>query len=161
MKKDIQLTGLGNALVDLQYKVEEHELAELDFEKGAMTLVDHDKQREVMKKFSDRIQHKMSGGSAANTVIAFASFGGSAAYKTSLGADELGEYYFKEFEELGIHLHAEQINEDPTGTSFVMITPDSERTLVTALGANTKHKKEHIDDEIIKRSEWIYIEGYK
>ena len=161
MKKDIQLTGLGNALVDLQYEVQDHELADLEFEKGAMTLVDIDKQQEIISKFEDRIHRRCSGGSAANTIIAFAAFGGKAAYKTHLGADELGDYYFKEFEELGIHLHAEQIDSDPTGTSFVMITPDSERTMVTSLGASAKHGKHHINDEIIANSEWLYIEGYK
>ncbi len=161
MEKDIQLTGLGNALVDLQYEVQDHELADLEFEKGAMTLVDIVKQKEVIAKFADRMHHKCSGGSAANTIIAFAAFGGKAAYKTHLGADELGDYYFKEFEDLGIHLHSEQIDTDPTGTSFVMITPDSERTMVTSLGASAKHGKEHIDDEIIARSKWLYVEGYK
>lgn len=161
MNKDIQLTGLGNALVDLQYEVQEHELADLEFEKGAMTLVDVAKQKEVIAKFEDRMHNRCSGGSAANTIIAFAAFGGKAAYKTHLGADDFGDFYFKEFEELGIHLHAEKINSDPTGTSFVMITPDSERTMLTMLGASAKHTKEHIDDEIIKRSEWLYIEGYK
>jgi len=161
MKKDIQLTGIGNALIDLQYQVQEHELADLEFDKGAMTLVDIDKQKQIMAKFHDRMHNKCSGGSAANTIIAFAAFGGKAAYKTHLGADELGDFYFKEFEDLNIHLHAKQIDSDPTGTCFVMITPDSERTMVTSLGATAKHAKEHIDEDIIARSEWIYIEGYK
>jgi len=161
MKKDIQLTGIGNALIDLQYQVQEHELASLEFEKGAMTLVNIDKQKQIIAKFKDRIHHKCSGGSAANTIIAFAAFGGIASYKTHLGADQFGDYYFKEFEELDIHLCASQIDSEPTGTCFVMITPDSERTMVTSLGATVRHKKEHIDEDIIKRSEWIYIEGYK
>jgi sugar/nucleoside kinase (ribokinase family) len=161
MKKDIQVTGLGNALVDLQYEVSEHELADLEFEKGMMTLVDIAKQKQVMAKFQDRMHHRCSGGSAANTIIAFAAFGGSAAYKTHLGSDLLGDYYFKEFQDLGIHLHAERVDSDPTGTCFVMITPDSERTMVTHLGATALHTKEHIDEDIIKRSEWLYVEGYK
>ncbi len=161
MKKDIQVTGLGNALVDLQYEVSEDELSELEFEKGMMTLVDADKQKQVMAKFQNRTHNRCSGGSAANTIIAFAGFGGTAAYQTHLGADNLGDYYFKEFEELGIQLHAQQIDTDPTGTCFVMITPDSERTMVTHLGATALHAKKHINPELAKRSEWLYIEGYK
>jgi len=161
MQKDIQLAGLGNALIDLQYMVSDQELQELEFEKGTMTLVDFDKQKAIINKFADRGQHKMSGGSAANTIISFANLGGKAAYKSHLGDDELGHFYANEFEELGIVLSAPKTNDDLTGTSFVMITPDSERTLITALGANTKHSKEHIEEDLIKRSEWLYIEGYK
>jgi sugar/nucleoside kinase (ribokinase family) len=161
MQKDIQLAGLGNALIDLQYMVSDQELQELEFEKGTMTLVDFDKQKAIINKFADRGQHKMSGGSAANTIISFANLGGKAAYKSHLGDDELGHFYANEFEELGIVLSAPKANDDLTGTSFVMITPDSERTLITALGANTKHSKEHIEEDLIKRSEWLYIEGYK
>ena len=161
MNKDIQLLGLGNALIDLQYLVSDQELIDLKFEKGTMTLVDFDKQKEIMEKFSDRGQHKMSGGSAANTIISFANLGGKAAYESYLGNDELGEFYSNEFNELGIKLSATKTNDDLTGTSFVLITPDSERTMVTALGANTKHNKNDINEELIKRSEWLYIEGYK
>lgn len=159
--KDIQLTGIGNALIDLQYTVEEGELADVGFSKGTMTLVEFQKQKEIIEKFSDRFTEKMSGGSAANTVIAFSSFGGKAAYKTRLGSDELGKHYKSEFDKLGIHLVAENDENALTGTCFVMITPDSERTLVTSLGANTSFNKNNIDEDIVKRSEWIYIEGYK
>lgn len=161
MKKDIQLTGLGNALVDLQLMVSDQELADLQFEKGTMTLVDLEKQKEIINKFADKSQHIMSGGSAANTIISFATLGGKAAYKSHLGNDDLGEFYAKEFADLGIILSAPKSNDALTGTSFVLITPDSERTMITSLGANTLHSKEHIDEDVIKRSEWLYIEGYK
>jgi hypothetical protein len=161
MSKDIQLTGLGNALIDLQLMVKDEDLTNLKFEKGTMTLVDFEKQKEIINTFAIKDHHKMSGGSAANTIISFANLGGKAAYKSHLGNDELGEFYANEFEELGIILNAAKIDTDLTGTSFVLITPDSERTMITTLGANTKHSTEHIDEDIIKRSEWIYIEGYK
>lgn len=161
MTKDIQLTGLGNALIDLQLMVSDADLTNLKVEKGTMTLVDFAKQNEIINAFKITDHHKMSGGSAANTIISFANLGGKAAYKTHLGNDELGDFYANEFENLGIILNAAKIDDDLTGTSFVLITPDSERTMITALGANTKHNKSHIDEDVIKRSEWIYIEGYK
>ena len=161
MKKDIQLLGLGNALIDLQYLVSEQELQELNFEKGTMTLVDFNKQKEIIEKFSGRDAHKMSGGSAANTIISFANLGGKAAYESLLGDDDLGAFYAEEFKNLGIELNASKYTNGLTGTSFVMITPDSERTLITALGVNTKHNKSNINEDLIKRSEWLYIEGYK
>lgn len=161
MTRNIQLTGLGNALVDLQLMVSDQELQELQFEKGTMTLVDLDKQREIINKFAGKSQHIMSGGSAANTIISFANLGGKAAYKSHLGNDEFGHFYSKEFEDLGILLSAKKSDNALTGTSFVLITPDSERTMITSLGANTQHSKVHIDEDLIKQSEWLYIEGYK
>lgn len=161
MNKDIQLLGIGNALIDIHYLISDDELKDLQFEKGTMTLVNFDKQKEIMEKFSNRGQHKMSGGSAANTIISFANLGGKAAYESFLGNDELGEFYSNEFKELGIELSATKTNEDLTGTSFIFITPDSERTMASALGANNKYSKNDINEELIKRSEWLYIEGYK
>jgi sugar/nucleoside kinase (ribokinase family) len=103
----------------------------------------------------------MSGGSAANTVIAFAEFGGKGAYKSVLGNDEMGKLYRDEFNKLGIVLSANDSEDLPTGTSFIVITPDSERTLITTLGANLTFNKDQISEELIARSEWIYLEGYK
>jgi sugar/nucleoside kinase (ribokinase family) len=161
MQKDIQLTGIGNALVDIEFEVNDAEISALNFSKGSMTLVDADTQLKILETLGDRTHYKCSGGSAANTIIAFSSFGGKSAYKTMLGMDEFGEFYSSEFRYLGIILDAAYTDLAPTGTCFVLISTDAERTMVTSLGATAMHSKIHINDEIIKRSEWIYIEGYK
>lgn len=159
--KQIALTGIGNALVDIEYRVSEEELAAFGVQKGAMTLTEPARQAEILTALSDRDVHRSSGGSAANTVIAFAQFGGKAAFKSLLGEDDLGSFYAGEFTRLGIELSAELISGEPTGTCVVMITPDSERTLNTTLAVNTNFSRKNINEELIKRSEWIYIEGYK
>lgn len=159
--KDIQLLGIGNALVDLQYQIEDNELEELGFEKGTMSLVNPDKQAEIINKFQERFKNQESGGSAANSIIAFAEFGGKGAYISRLGKDDMGDLYKGEFKERGIVLSADQIEEFHTGTSFIVITPDHERTLITTLGANLSFKPDHVDEQIIARSEWMYLEGYK
>ncbi|MFP4369016.1 MAG: adenosine kinase [Candidatus Kapaibacterium sp.] len=161
MKKDIQLCGLGNGLVDIQYEVSDDELKNLKLKKGEMRLVENDEQRKLIDKFAHRKHHKSSGGSAANTVIAFSLLGGKAAYKTTLGNDKFGLFYAKEFTDLGIVLKARLIDTHPTGTCFVFVTPDSERTMNTSLGASAEFGEAEIDEEIIARSEWLYIEGYK
>lgn len=161
MNKDIQLTGIGNALVDIQFEVSDAELADFSFEKGTMTLVDSSVQLGIMQSLGNRTHYKMSGGSAANTIAAFSSFGGKTAYKTMVGDDDLGRFYIGEFRDLGIIIDAGIDKESPTGTCFILITPDAERTMITSLGATVRHGREHIRDEVIKRSEWIYIEGYK
>lgn len=161
MQKDIQLVGLGNALVDIQFEVSDNEVDMFSLEKGTMTLVDRNIQKNILDYLGNRTNHKCSGGSAANTIIGFSSFGGKAAYKTMLGEDDFGRFYAKEFYNLGIILDAKYSYDEHTGICFVLITPDSERTLVTALGATAKHGREHIDDTLIQRAEWLYIEGYK
>jgi hypothetical protein len=161
MQKDIQLLGLGNALVDIQFEVNDSEVDLFSLEKGTMTLVNKTIQKNILDYLGNRTNYKSSGGSAANTIIGFSSFGGKAAYKTMLGEDDFGRFYAKEFHNLGIVLDAKYDYDEHTGICFVLITPDSERTLVTALGATAKHGREHIDDNLIKRAEWLYVEGYK
>jgi sugar/nucleoside kinase (ribokinase family) len=159
--KDIELCGLGNGLVDLQFVVSDNELLDADLLKGTMVLIDTEYRNLLMNKFSNKDYHKVSGGSAANTIISFAQLGGKGAYKTVLGNDDFGHFYAQEFKELGIVLDTEHINSAPTGTCIVFITPDSERTLYTCLAATADFGEKNINEDIIKRSEWLYIEGYK
>lgn len=159
--KKILLTGLGNALVDLEYKVTDDELAAFGVNKGGMTLTDAERQREMIQALGERDAHRCSGGSAANTIIAFAQFGGTAAYCSILGNDHYGSFYASEFRDMGIVLSADQIAGETTGSCLVLITPDSERTLNTTLAVNQHFTREHVREDVIAASEWLYIEGYK
>ena len=159
--KDIQLCGIGNGLVDLQYEISFEELTELNFNKGNMCLVDGDIQKKLLEKLYGKPHNICSGGSAANTIIAFSQFGGKCAYKTLLGNDKYGHFYANEFKELGIELRAPLIDNKPTGTCVVLITPDSERTMITSLGATALFGVNNIDEDLIRRAEWLYLEGYK
>ncbi|MCX7909067.1 MAG: adenosine kinase [Ignavibacteria bacterium] len=158
--KDIELCGLGNGLVDLLYEVSFEELEQLGLRKGEMRLVDSELQKKLLDKLSGRDYKICSGGSAANTIIAFSQFGGKSAYHTVVGNDSYGEFYVREFNELGILLNAPMIDE-PTGTCIVLITPDSERTMNTSLGATANFGIEHISKDYLQRAKWIYLEGYK
>ena len=126
-----------------------------------MKLTDIDSQQRILSKLDASKINLCSGGSAANTIIAFAKFGGKAAYLSLLGNDSNGRFYAGEFNQLGIRLQADFLDNDPTGTCLVMITPDSERTMCTSLGATGKFSTANLDEEIIGASEWLYIEGYK
>ena len=159
--KLLQLIGIGNALVDIEYRVTDEELAAFGVTKGAMTLTDSARQQDIIAALGDRDAHRSSGGSVANSIIAFAQFGGTAAFSSLLGHDAFGEFYAQEFLQLGITLNAEQIAGDATGTCVVMITPDSERTLNTTLAVNANYGPPHLQEGLIKGAEWLYIEGYK
>ncbi|ROL58184.1 adenosine kinase [Bacteroidetes/Chlorobi group bacterium Naka2016] len=158
--KDIDLCGLGNGLVDLLYEVSFEELEQLGLRKGEMRLVDDTLQKKLLEKLAGRSYTICSGGSAANTIIAFSQFGGTSAYHTVVGDDDFGRFYVNEFNELGISINAPMINE-PTGTCIVLITPDSERTMNTSLGATAHFGVEHITPDYIRRAKWVYLEGYK
>lgn len=157
----LHLFGIGNALVDVQYRVDEDLFSSIGLQRGGMQLVDAAEQNKVLERVQHLDAHIISGGSAANTVIAFAQFGGKAAYGTVLGADSWGDFYSQEFSRLGIELHAERSAEHPTGTCLILITPDAERTLNTSLAVNATFARHHIIEDAIRRADWLYIEGYK
>ncbi|TAE28259.1 MAG: adenosine kinase [Candidatus Kapaibacterium sp.] len=161
MSKNLHLFGIGAAIVDIQLQIQEHEFTPLELTKGTMNLVDEHRQIELLRRFSHYEPNWCSGGSAANTIIGFAQLGGRAGFGSMLGKDAMGEFYANEFKELGIELHAPVLDNHSTGTSLIVITPDSERTMNTALASNAFYNKEHVAEEGIKRSEWIYFEGFK
>jgi sugar/nucleoside kinase (ribokinase family) len=161
INKDIKLCAIGNAIVDIQCEVADSEISKLKLEKGTMTLVSDEVQSQVLELLKESEKNISSGGSAANTVIAFSNFGGKAAYKTMIGDDDDGAFYGEEFQNLGIILDAPIDENDHTGLCVVLVTPDSERTMLTSLGATKNYKEEYISEDLIKRSEWLYIEGYK
>lgn len=159
--KNIQLCGLGNGLVDLEITTTTQQLEELGIKKGTMTLVSEQEQQELLAKLSHTQPFRCSGGSVANSIIAFSALGGKAAHKTILGNDSFGNFYAQEFLDLGIKLDAEKIDSISTGTCAVLITEDAERTLFTSLGVNATYGKSNINPTTIEQSEWLYIEGYK
>jgi hypothetical protein len=159
--KDLQLCGMGNGLVDLQYTISEEKMKDFGMLKGEMRLIDKFERERLLEYFKNERFSRCSGGSAANSVIAFSQLGGSASYKTVLGNDSFGKFYADEFQELGIILKAEFRNDYPTGTCFVFVAPDSERTMLTSLEATAFFGPHNLDEDLIARSEWVYIEGYK
>lgn len=161
MNKSFSLCGIGNALLDIQFEVTNEELASYGLAKGQMQLADFSNQESLLGKLASNMPSKSSGGSAANTVIAFSRFGGSAAYMTCLGNDTNGKFYAEEFNSIGIRLAAATIDNEHTGTCIVLITPDSERTMQTFLGASATFGPGNVDERLIAESEWLYLEGYE
>lgn len=158
--RPIELYGVGNALVDKQVKVTDVELEELRLTRGGMQLTSADEQKAILDRIGDRDAELHAGGSAANTIVAFAQMGGRAAYACALGRDEFGEFYRRDFERYGIRLDAAEKHLSPTGTCLILITPDGERTMNTHLGASERLEATEIDSDAISDAEWLYVEGY-
>lgn len=162
MSKKYGVYGIGNALVDLEFKVNDQFLYDHKVEKGLMTLVDEDTQFRLIGAIDHESLNRKSGGSAANTVIAVSQFGGKSFYSCKVANDEYGDFYLKDMNEAGVdtNLDGTEREEGVTGKCLVMITPDAERTMNTFLGATTNLSVEEINENAIKDSQYLYLEGY-
>jgi sugar/nucleoside kinase (ribokinase family) len=158
--REFQLCALGNAIVDIFLEVSDDEFNQLGFERGTMRLVDVNEQKLLLQRHQHEEPRLVSGGSVANSTIAFSQLGGEAAFIGCVGDDRYGLFYTSEFEELGIDIGNPIIVNETTGTCVCVITPDAERTMRTCLAVSSHLAARHVDEERIKNSEWLFIEGY-
>jgi sugar/nucleoside kinase (ribokinase family) len=158
--KEFQICGLGNAVVDIFLEISEAEFAELGFERGGMRLVDPNEQKVLLERYQKHEPKLVSGGSVANSIIAFSQLGGQAAFIGCVGDDRYGLFYANEFEELGIEIGNPIIVNEGTGTCVCIITPDAERTMRTCLAVSSHLAARHVDADRVKKSDWLFIEGY-
>lgn len=160
--KKFNVYGIGNALVDLEFKVTDSFIEEFRIEKGLMTLVDEDTQHKLIRAINHDETLKKSGGSAANSMIAVSQFGGRAFYSCKVSDDDYGDFYLKDLKEAGIKTNLDSVTREAgtTGKCLVMITEDAERTMNTFLGITTDLSVKEVDEAEIKDSDYVYLEGY-
>jgi sugar/nucleoside kinase (ribokinase family) len=158
--REFQLYGLGNALVDLFIDLSDEEFATVGYPRGSTQLVDVAEQKALLERFEGREMRLASGGSVANSVIAFAQLGGQAAFLGCVGDDRYGLFYQSEFEELGIDFGNPAIVGQSTGTCLCLITPDAERTMIVNLGVSSQLAARHVDERRLKNADWFFVEGY-
>lgn len=161
--KKYHVIGLGNALVDQEYKVTDEFLAAQGLEKSIMTLLDETQQGELLsqlnKEFS--LEKRAGGGSAANSLVALSQFGGNAFYCCKVANDEAGSFYRQDLEKAGVSTRLEeQDNDGLTGKCLVMVTPDAERTMCTHLGITIDFSEQELELSTIAEADFLYIEGY-
>ncbi|MFT4776799.1 MAG: sugar/nucleoside kinase (ribokinase family) [Oleispira sp.] len=155
--------GIGNALVDKEFEVEDSFFSDLNIEKGMMTLIEEDQLAERLALLKDRfgLKKRACGGSAANTIIGASYFGAKTFYSCNVANDEAGDFYMNDMETAGVDTNlGEDRDEGVTGKCLVMVTPDAERTMNTYLGITANLEKKHIDEAALADSEYVYIEGY-
>lgn len=158
----VDLFAIGNALIDQEFQVSDDFLIQHSLQKGTMQLTDGETQANLYNNLIKTQRHKgqASGGSAANTTVAFSALGGQAFYACRVGNDELGDIYLKGLNEAGIHTTTKSVSEGVTGTCMVLVSDDSERTMHTYLGITAELSDTQIDFEPLKTAKWLYIEGY-
>jgi sugar/nucleoside kinase (ribokinase family) len=155
--------GIGAALVDTEIKVQDHELTQMNVEKGLMTLVDEARRRELLDHLDGHLvkASHASGGSAGNSMIATAQFGGRTYMSCKVANDADGDIYIADLEAAGVdHCLKGDRAAGITGKCLVLITPDAERSMNTYLGISETLSTEQLDADAIAASEYVYLEGY-
>lgn len=160
MEKRYDVFGIGNAIVDTEVQVEDTLLSSLGLEKGVMTLVSGQEQANLVQALANYEKHGAAGGSAANTMVGLAQYGGTAFFLGKIGNDVSGALYQKSLSEFGVEFDVEPYDQEPTGTCLVLVTPDGERTMQTCLGAAAKIDVPDVDTNRIAASRFVYVEGY-
>lgn len=160
--KKYDVYGIGNALVDLVFEVNDQFLSDYQVEKGLMTLVEEDRQKELISAIDIDENMMKGGGSAANTVVAASQLGAKCYYSCKVSNDEFGQFYLKDLaaNQVDTKLTATTAPEGITGKCLVMVTADAERTMNTFLGITSDFSVAEIDEAAIKESKYIYSEGY-
>lgn len=160
MKYDV--FGIGNAIVDIVTEVDHDFFEKNEVEKGVMTLVDEKRQIHLMGAIDMKRSRMSGGGSAGNTVVALNQFGGKSFYSCLVAHDDLGKFFLDDLKHHGVNTNLKYEN-CPTGHSgrcLVMTSPDAQRTMNTFLGVSSFLSPEHLDEEAIKNSSYVYLEGY-
>lgn len=159
MTRKIDVLTIGNAIVDVIAKVDETFIAREKLVKGSMNLIDEARAEELYGHMGPATE--ISGGSAGNTAAGVASFGGKAAYFGKVRNDQLGGIFRHDMRAIGVTFDSVAADNGPaTARSFILVTPDGERTMNTYLGACVNLDENDVDAEIVKASAVTYMEGY-
>jgi len=160
--KKYDVYAIGNALVDIEYHSTPHKLVELGIDKGVMTLIDEQRQNSLIAQLSDSHESMTCGGSAANSIIALAQMGASTHLDCRVSNDMTGQVFARDLHDSGVNsnLDFKPLPGGITGKCLVFVTPDADRTMNTFLGVSGDLDSSDIDQEAVKKSEYIYIEGY-
>lgn len=152
--------GLGNALVDVEYAVDDGYLYDMQLAKGHMSLVDAARIDVIVAGLDNPEPKRRAGGSAANTVFAVQAFGGRSAYSCRVADDDLGRFFLDEFAAAGVAIAGTKAESGQSGRCLTLVTADAERTMATFLGASAALGPRDVDEAAVARSVYLYVEGY-
>jgi len=155
----VKVLGIGNAIVDVICKVEENFITKNGLTKGTMKLVDEAEFKKLLLNL--KIEETTAGGSVANSIVGLSQLGNPVSFIGKINNDELGNKYEKSLiNEKVKYCYQKKVETIPTGTCLILITPDSERTMCTFLGIAGKVRDKDIDENAVKNSELVFLEGY-
>jgi sugar/nucleoside kinase (ribokinase family) len=156
---DHDVLCIGNAIVDVIARVSDDFVARHGLVKGSMTLIDESRAEQLYADMGQAIE--VSGGSAANTAAGLASLGSRAAYFGKVKDDQLGAIFRHDMRAQGVSFDTHPAQEGPaTARSFILVTPDGERTMNTYLGACVNFTTTDVDRSAVEAAHVTYMEGY-
>src|ERR1700710_1296938 len=151
--------GIGNAIFDVLVQTDESFLSRHGMTTGRMALIDEARALSIYQDMGPAIE--MSGGSAANTIVGVANLGARAAYVGKVRDDQIGRLYVHDIRAAGVAFETKPAADGAgTGCSYILVTPDGERTMNTYLGAAQELTSADIDPAQIAASSIVYLEGY-
>jgi len=151
---------MGNALVDVMISLESDGILDiLALPKGSMQLVDKARSNAVLSALKDYKKSQSAGGSAANTIHGLAMLGAKTGYIGVVGEDELGGFFVRDLINANVDPHMIHSQQE-TGRAIALVTPDSERTFATFLGAAIELSADHLSSSMFKGYSYFHIEGY-
>ena len=155
----MKILGIGNAIVDVLCKVSENFLEKNSLTKSTMKLIDENEFNKLL--VSLKIEETISGGSVANSIVGLSQLNNSVGFIGKINDDELGRKYEEGLKKEKVSfLYKKKKEPIPTGSCLILITPDSERTMCTFLGTAGNISDHDVDENQIKNSELIFLEGY-
>ena len=155
----MKVLGIGNAIVDVICKIDETFLSSNSLTKSTMKLVDESEFKKLLSSL--KIEETVSGGSVANSIVGLSQLGNEVGFIGKVNDDALGAKYEEGLKKEKVkYFYSKKKESIPTGTCLILITPDSERTMVTFLGTAGKINERDINIDAIKRSEIVFLEGY-
>jgi len=156
----MKVLGIGNAIVDVICKVDENFIEQNNLTKSTMKLIfDENEFKKLLINL--KIEKTVSGGSVANSIVGLSQLGNDVGFIGKVSEDDFGEKY-----EIGLKkervdfIYSKKRENLPTGTCLILVTPDSERTMCTFLGVAGQINEKDVDDNAVKKSEIIFLEGY-
>ena len=153
------ITGIGNAIVDLLLQTDDGFLRRHDMPKGGMTLIDADTATRLTAEMQGG--QTASGGSVANTCAVAAALGARVAFLGKVADDEVGETFRREIAGQRVHYPTAALQASvPTARCLILVTPDGQRTMNTYLGAGGEFSLKDLDETVIAASAVTYLEGY-
>ena len=155
----MKILGIGNAIVDVICKIDEIFLTKNNLTKSTMKLVDEKEFKHLLTNL--KIEKTIAGGSVANSIVGLSQLKNKVSFIGKINDDKLGNEYEKSLIDEGVkYCYNKKIENTPTGTCLILITPDSERTMCTFLGIAGKITPGDIDKNFIQQNELIFLEGY-
>lgn len=158
MPTPASIVTIGNAIVDIIAKADDQFIQDQGMEKSAMNLIDGARASQLYDAIGPAIE--ISGGSAANTAVGVTSFGGSAGFIGKISDDVLGKVFAHDIRAAGVSFPPVYDPDNQTACSIILVTPDSERTMNTFLGACITLNADDMNEELIAKADWAYLEGY-